>query len=131
MKRTVLTFVIAFLVLVSVVLWMTKSGPLSFPEILQFGIIFILVGFGIFIGTRRLKSNLKGEPAEDELSKKVMQKTAAFSYYISLYTWLIMMYISDKTEYETHTIIGAGILVMAVTFFVCWLVFHFAGIKNE
>lgn len=132
MKKTVLTFVIAFLVLATVILWMTKSvNHLSFSEILQFGIILILVGFGIYIGIRRLKSNIKGEPAEDELSKKVMQKTAALSFYISLYMWLIMIYLSDKTNYETDTIIGAGILLMAITYFICWIVLHFTGMKNE
>jgi hypothetical protein len=60
-----------------------------------------------------------------------MQKTAAWSYYVSLYLWLAIMYLSDKFKYETHTIIGAGILGMAVIFAICWLVFNFRGIRNE
>ena len=60
-----------------------------------------------------------------------MQKTAAWSYYVSLYLWLAIMYFSDKLHYETHTIIGAGILGMAVIFAICWLIFNFRGIRNE
>lgn len=89
------------------------------------------MAFALFIGFKRLSSARRGEPSEDELSKKVMQKTASFSYYISLYLWLIIMYFSEKLDYETHTLIGAGIIGMAITFAVCWLIFNFGGIKNE
>ena len=41
------------------------------------------------------------------------------------------MYFSDKYEYETHTVIGAGIFGMAIVFTVCWLVFNFRGVRNE
>jgi len=60
-----------------------------------------------------------------------MQKTASLSYYVSLYLWLAIMYFSDRINYETHTIIGAGILGMAVIFAVCWLFFNFRGVRNE
>ena len=60
-----------------------------------------------------------------------MQKTSSLSFYISLYLWLAIMYFSDKIDFETHTVIGAGILGMAVVFVICWLVFNFRGIRNE
>jgi peptidoglycan/LPS O-acetylase OafA/YrhL len=87
--------------------------------------------FAAFIGYKRLSSAKRGEPPEDELSKKVMQKTSSLSYYISLYLWLAIMYFSDRIHYETHTVIGAGILGMAVVFAICWLVFNFRGVRNE
>jgi peptidoglycan/LPS O-acetylase OafA/YrhL len=94
-------------------------------------VIVLVVAFALFVGYKRLSSVNKGEPAEDEMSKKVMRQTAALSYYISLYLWLAIMYFSDKLNYEIHTVIGAGILGMAVTFGVCWLVINFRGIRNE
>jgi peptidoglycan/LPS O-acetylase OafA/YrhL len=93
--------------------------------------MFLVVAFAVFVGIKRLTSAKRGEPAEDELSKKVMRRTSSLSYYISLYLWLAIMYFSDKLHYETHTIIGAGILGMAVIFAICWLVSNFTGIKNE
>jgi peptidoglycan/LPS O-acetylase OafA/YrhL len=132
MKKSIIVFVVAALVLVTTVLWMlSSSGNLKTFDLGSFGIIFLVVALAVFIGFKRLSSARKGEPAEDELSKKIMQRTASLSYYISLYLWLIIMYFSDKYDYETHTIIGAGILGMAIIFTVCWLVFNFRGIKNE
>jgi peptidoglycan/LPS O-acetylase OafA/YrhL len=132
MKKTVLVFIVAALLLVTVALWIF-SGPdaLKPMDLLSFGVIILVVAFAVFIGFKRLNSARRGEPAEDELSKKVMQKTASLSYYISLYWWLVIMYFTDKLNYETHSFIAAGILGMAVIFAVCWLVFNFRGVRNE
>jgi peptidoglycan/LPS O-acetylase OafA/YrhL len=100
-------------------------------DLVTFGIIIIVVAFAVFVGFKRLSSTRRGEPAEDELSKKVMQKTSSLSYYISLYLWLAIMYFSDRFKYETHTVIGAGILGMAITFAICWIVINFRGVRNE
>ena len=131
MKRTVILFIIAALVLISTLVWiLSGTGGIKPVEFLNLGVIVVLIGFALFIGYKRLSSVKKGEPAEDEMSKKVMQKTAAFSYYISIYLWLVIMYFSDRFHYEMHTIIGAGILGMAVIFGICWLVINFTGIRN-
>ena len=132
MKRTYLIFIVAAFVVASVALWFfsvkTKFQPY---DLLQFGVILILVAFAIFIGFKRLGSAKRGEPPEDEMSKKVMQRTAALSFYISIYLWLAIMYFSDRIKLESHSLIGAGILGMAVVFAVCWLVIHFGGVKND
>jgi peptidoglycan/LPS O-acetylase OafA/YrhL len=132
MKKGVIAFIVAVLVLVTTGIWFLSSAEKFKPfEFVGFGIIILVVAFAVFVGFRRLSSARRGEPPEDELSKKVMQKTASLSYYISLYLWLAIMYFSDRLNYETHTIIGAGILGMAVVFAGCWLVFNFRGVRNE
>ena len=132
MKKSVIIFVVAALVLFAAVLWMlSSSGDFKTNELGSFVIIFLLVVFAVFIGFKRLSSARRGEPAEDELSKKVMQKTASLSYYISIYLWLIIGYFSERLDYETHTLIGAGIIGMAITFAVCWLIVNFRGLRNE
>ncbi|MCJ7449167.1 MAG: hypothetical protein MUO72_15930 [Bacteroidales bacterium] len=132
MKRAVIVFILAALVLISVGVWFfSSSAKVTTVDILSFGIIILVVAFAVFIGFKRLSSAKRGEPAEDELSKKVMRKTSSLSYYISLYLWLVIMYFSDKLKFETHTIIGAGILGMAVIFAICWLIINFGGIRNE
>jgi len=132
MKKAIIVFILAALILTSLGLWIfPSSGNFKPIDIAGFGVIILLVAFAVFIGIRRLTSAKRGEPPEDELSKKVMQKTSSLSYYISLYLWLVIMYFSDRLDYETHTIIGAGMLGMAVVFAVCWLVFNFTGIRNE
>lgn len=132
MKRSIVIFIIAALVLITTGLWILSPGAIGDTmEYLHFGIILLIVLFALFIGYKRLKSEKRGEPSEDELSKKVLQKTAAWSYYISLYIWVAMIYIKDRIVMDTEIMLGTGILAMAVTFAVCWLVFNFRGIRNE
>jgi peptidoglycan/LPS O-acetylase OafA/YrhL len=132
MKRAVFVFILPVMVLITSALWLlSSSGGFQPFELLTFGIIILVVAFAVFLGFKRIASARRGEPAEDELSKMVMRKTSSLSYYISLYLWLAIMYFSERMDYETHTIIGAGILGMAVIFAVCWLVVNFTGIRNE
>jgi peptidoglycan/LPS O-acetylase OafA/YrhL len=132
MKKAVIIFIVAALVIATAILWlMSSSGNLKPADLVSSAVLILVVGFALFIGFRKLTSARRGEPVEDELSKKVMRKTAAYSYYISLYLWLVLMYFSDKCNYEAHIIIGGGILGMALVFTVCWLIFNFRGLRNE
>ena len=132
MKRAVLVFVLAAMFVATTALWFfSKTNKITTVDIAGLGVILLVVGFAVFIGYKRLTSAKRGEPAEDELSKKVMLRTSSLSYYISLYLWLVIMYFSDRLKLETHTIIGVGILGMAVIFTICWLVFNFRGVRNE
>jgi len=132
MKRSLLVFVVAGLVLLSTLLWMVNSiGLPDTTDTIQFGVIGLLIAFAVFVGFRRLKSEHRGEPAEDELSKRILQKTAAISYYISLYLWVAMIYIKDRVEMDTEQLLGTGILGMAVIFALSWLVFNFRGIRHD
>ena len=132
MKKTVILFILAALVLLTVGFWFfSGSTKLGILELVNIGIIVLLIAFALLVGIKRLSATKKGEPAEDEMSKKVVLKTSSLSYYISIYLWLAISYFSDRIPYETHTIIGVGILGMAVTFGICWLFFNFRGIRNE
>lgn len=132
MKRTIVMFVVSALLLVSLALWALKghlSG--SFQEILKAGVVLVLVGFAVFLGVSRLRSHLRREPGEDELSRKVAVRASSLSYYISIYLWLFIMYISDKTSLPAHSLIGGGILGMALVFLFSWLGVKMFGLKNE
>jgi len=132
MKRSLIIFLVAAMVLATTALWFFTSTPkLNFMDNLHFFIIILIVGFAVFVGYKRLTNARRGEPTEDELSKKVLQKTAAWSYYISLYLWVGVIFINDRVEIDTEVLIGSGILAMALVFAICWLVFNFRGIRNE
>jgi len=122
MKKAIISFIVSALVLAGLALWATKgrfSGNAG--EILMGAIVLVVVGFAVFLGVSRLRSGLRREPCEDEMSRKVMTKASSLAYYISIYLWLFVMYISDKTSLEAHSLVGTGILGMAVTFVLCWL----------
>ena len=132
MKRIIILFVVAAFVLITTVIWITNTGnDFKRAELAQFGIILILVAFALFFGYKRLQSHKTGEPQEDEMSKKILRNSSSYSYFISIYWWLAVMYFSDKVKYETHTIIGGGILGMTAIFAISWVIVYLRGIRNE
>ena len=132
MKRTILVFIISALVVASLALWMLKGHVAgNAREMIQVGVALVLVGFAVYLGVSRLRSHKRGEPAEDELTKKVVTRASSLAYYISIYLWLFVMYISDKTMLPSHSLVGAGILGMAVVFLLCWLGVRAFGLKND
>lgn len=132
MKKSLIVFIVVGLVLLTTGLLFFKSFELlSTMDFLHIGIITLIVGFAVFIGFKRLRSEKRGEPAEDELSKKILQRAAATSYYISLYIWVILIFLKDRVEFETEELLGSGILAMAATFGISWLIIKSKGIKND
>lgn len=71
------------------------------------------------------------EPAEDEYTKKIMLKTSSYSFYISLYLWLLVSYFSEGSGMDTQRIIGLGIVGMAVVFVISWIFVKLIGLRNE
>jgi uncharacterized membrane protein YhaH (DUF805 family) len=132
MKKIIPVLVISVLVLGTTLLWMTNSKfTMPLAEIVQFVVIILIVGFAVYLAVNRLRSVRRGEPAEDELSKKILQKASAFSFYTSLYLWVAMIYINDHTKLDTGVLIGIGILGMAVIWVVLVIFFKIRGIKHE
>lgn len=108
-----------------------KEKSVSSADVISVGVIVVLVGFGIWFTIRRFSSAKRGEPQEDELSRKIMQKTAAWSYYISLYIWVFMIWLKDRVTLDTEEVLGAGILSMAVIFMLCFIFLRLRGLRNE
>ncbi|MCK9411538.1 MAG: hypothetical protein M0Q53_04500 [Prolixibacteraceae bacterium] len=132
MKRTIIIFIVSALVLITSGVWYFNSKAVnSIADLLPFLILLLIVGLAVYIGYKRLMSVKRGEPAEDELSKKIMLRTSSVSYFLSIYLWLALMYFSDRITWENHTLIGAGIFGMAVIFALAWLFFNFLGVRNE
>lgn len=130
MKKAILPVVISILVVISLIVWMVNDPGLKSSDNIQFIIILLLVIFGFYFGYRRITSEKRGEPAEDELSKKVLQKAAALSYYLSLYLWLVIMYLTDKLKNDPEVMFGWGILGMGIIFAISWLFYNFRGIRD-
>ncbi len=130
--KTFFILLVSIIVTLSIGAWVyySKNDSFEFADLFQYVLIIVLVAFALLFGIRRLRSERKGEPAEDELSKKIMQKAAATSYYISLYWLLVLAYLSDNSEMETGSLIGTGILGMAIIFALCWFYYKIKGIKS-
>ena len=132
MKRAIVVFVVAALVLIATGLWyFSSAGDLKLVDIAGFGVILVLVLFALFLGFRKLFSARRGEPVEDEMSKRVMGRASSLSYFISLYMWVFVIYINDRVDLETEALIGSGVMGMAVIFAITWLIVHFRGVRND
>lgn len=126
MKQRKATFlaVLSVAVLTSMVYWLIKSGAtMNLKESSMIIIQLVVVVFAIFFAFRRLKSVKQNLPAEDEMSKGILRKSAASSYYVSLYMWLAFMFFEEHIDLERSTLIGAGILGMALIYALSW-VYH-------
>jgi len=130
MKNVVALVIILALLGITVFLWVSNSSLNGF-EIGGLGIILLVIAFSVFILIRRIKSWKAGEPQEDELSKKVMLRTAALSYYISLYFWVFLLWLKDRIEFQQEELLGVGILGMALIFALSWGFFHLKGVGND
>ena len=130
--KTFFILLVSIIVTLSVGAWVyfSKNDSFEIVDLFQYVIIIVLVAFALLFGIRRLRSERKGEPAEDELSKKIMQKAAATSFSISFYWWLVLVYLSDNWQKETESLIGTGILGMAIIFALCWVYYKIIGIKS-
>jgi peptidoglycan/LPS O-acetylase OafA/YrhL len=106
------------------------EGTFYTADFFQLVVIMVLIAFALYLGIRRFASERKGQPAEDELSKRILQKAASSAFYLSLYMWLIISYVSGEVNLENHTIIGTGILCMAILFALSWFYHKTRGIKD-
>jgi len=131
MKKGVLMILLAALIIIGVIIWLLhSSNEIKTGSLVMSGTILLVAGFAVALAVSKLKSAKEGLASEDELSRLIKDKASSRSYYVSLYWWLIMMYMSDKTLLATSTLIGVGILGMAVMFAGFWIYFNFKGKIN-
>ena len=131
-KSIIIIFIVSALALIGGGVWIyTNKEPINFSESIHFVVIFILVVFATFLGINRLRSTKQGLPAEDELSKKLLEKASSKAFYISLYFWLVLMYFGSEKNDDSEELFGFGILGMAIIFALSWLYYRFIGLKKD
>lgn len=132
MKKSIWIFIVVGLVALSTIFWLMHSAGTSSPmEYIHVGVILLVICFALFVGFKKWKSSNRGEPEDDELSRKVMQRTAALSYYISLYIWVFLLFLKDRVRFDTEELLGTGILSMALVFGITWIILNAKGAVND
>ncbi len=122
MRKTMFIAVLSVNVLSSMIFWIVLSDvTLNLKESSLIIILLVVVVFAVFFAFRRLKSAKQNLPAEDEMSKKLLRKNAATSYYASIIMWLAFMFFEKHIDQEISTLIGAGILGMALIYTLSWI----------
>lgn len=132
MKKTTIVFTVTGLILLATIIWLINSfNKLNFMDLIELSFILIILFITILYGIKRIKRVNKGEVTEDELSKKILNKAAALSYYISLYIWVILIYLKDNIKIDLDNLLKIGILSMVITFGISWLFYLLKGVKND
>lgn len=130
MKKLILAFVLLALVVVGLVVFKT-TGHLSNIDIVSMLVILLIVGMGLVWLLKNVTFVTKSENIEDELSKKILEKTSSISFYLSLYLWLAISIIGDRISLPFEQIIGCGLIGMALIFIAVWFFYKIKGFKNE
>ncbi len=131
-RKTILLITTSCGVLAGVFVWLRSSEKVINPsEVGMIGAVVLMVGFALFLGFRRLRSLKENLPAEDEMSKKILRRGAATSYYVSMYMWLAFMFFEERINLERSTLIGAGILGMAVIYALSWIYHMYIKRSND
>ena len=132
MKKTLLMVLLALIVITSVIFWLVLPGKtLDTQEVLMIAGIIFVVGFSLFLAYRRIRDTRQNLPSEDEMSRKIMKSTGATAYYISIYFWLILMFFEEKLPEDSSTVIGIGIMGMALIFVFSWIYHKYFSGKHE
>ena len=108
-----------------------KSDLLPVFEFVYVAFIILFFAFGNLFGIKRIKSAKSSLPEEDELSKRISQKASSVSFYVSLFIWLVLLFIQQSKIIQIEIIFGFGFIGMAITFIITWLIFNSRGIGNE
>jgi len=121
-RKTVFVIAVSLGVIGGGFAWFRSPGAeINARELGMIAALILVVAFALFLAFRRLKSVKEKLPAEDEMSRNILRRGAATSYYLSLYLWLVLMMLEDRLELEGHTLIGAGIMGMAILYALSWI----------
>ena len=124
MKRSIIIAALAVLVTASILVWVLNSESAISGKTIGIGSIqLVVLGFAALVVYRRWTAAKNKLPAEDEMSKSILRRGAATSYYVSIYMWLAFMFFEERIDLERSTLIGAGILGMAIIYGLSW-VYH-------
>jgi len=126
--RMVSMLLISLLVIVTGTLWSVKafmSGNVT-GGVLGGLIALIILGFAMLVYIRGNRDMVKGFPLRDERSQKVMEKASSMAFYVSLYVFLGIGFLSEDMipfrDVSQATSVGVG--CMALLFAGFWAYYN-------
>jgi peptidoglycan/LPS O-acetylase OafA/YrhL len=126
MRKVIVTVVGTLTVIAGVIVWLSMpSVEINRNEILMLVSLILVVGFALFLAYGRYRNARQNLPVEDEMSRNILRRGAATSYYLSLYLWLAIMMFEPSLKLDRSSLIGAGILGMAVLYALSWIYHRF------
>jgi peptidoglycan/LPS O-acetylase OafA/YrhL len=128
-KRLLLMITAIASIILGVVIFVILSGGFTSSAIVLIVIVVLFLAYAI----PKYIVNRNDKVGNDEYSKKTMRVITSRSYIVSLYTWLAMIWFLQPLEDwlgEMSTIIGFGIVIMAIVFLVNVIIVKIAGVPD-
>lgn len=135
--RLNLIIIVTGLVLLTSLLYgyeITSNNKINLGASIAFVIPLIAIVFMVFFIRNRYKDVKEGMPLEDERSRKVMNRAAAMTFYVSLYWLLFISYFEEFfarmagiEKLDAGQTVGIGIAGMTITFIIAWLYYNKKG----
>ena len=105
--------------------------PFNIVGYLIFGLSLLLIGFGLYFKIQRFNSEKSGLNPDDELSKRIKEKSGSKAFTTSIYMWVGIIFFLIDMEPKDKVIIGLGLLGMGLIFFLNWLYYSKVGVSDE
>ena len=108
-----------------------SAGTADLSELLMVIAALGLCAGALFLAKDKISALRKGLPTEDELSKKVTHKAAAYSYYFTIWLsiaimWLDMLFFEDMLGHGLRAgqIVGMIVIFSGIFFIVTAILFR-------
>lgn len=124
--RVFLAAIMTLLVILTVLFFagiLVIKGKIT-ETILPVGILLLLVVFMIPFVKRRYFDVKQGYPYEDERSRKILMKSSAQAFTLSIWWMLALMWYADSGALIPRHVAAAGIVGMALLFGLCYLYYN-------
>ena len=109
------------------------SAGSNTAEIIYVIMLAVLIGLGILFAFRRSNDLKKGLPAEDELSKRNLNRAGSVTFFISLLIWLVLLYIEvhELLNLESRFLFSYGLIAVCFVFLLSWTIINYGGAGHE
>ena len=120
--KSMLLFLLAVSVAGGLIAYAITSPSLGYTSILVSIAAILLVIFGVF-ALRRYRDAKMGLPFEDERSRRIMEKAASKSFYVTLYVLLAIGIFSEGAIQfrDVSQATGTAVGIMALLWFAFWI----------
>ena len=99
-------------------------------EYIFVGMIFILFLAGFILFVKKYKMVKEGITTNDEMSKKIINRSAALSFYSSLVLWIVISFVQDSSQFSNGDMIGYGMIGMVTIFVLSLTYFNIKGVRE-
>lgn len=103
----------------------------SVAEIVYVIMLFIIISLSVYLSIKRSSAIKAGLPADDELSRSNIQRAGSFTFFVSLFAWLILLIIEVHGNIESKYIFSFGLIFSSLMFMISWAILQAGGLENE